>query len=486
MVPPTALPPTHSAKSPLVPAALLRRAAVLLLAAGLIPSVSGCLRNSAQDAAKIRRESFDLLTRGQQLKDRGDYLIARDVLLQSYARSPRPVTAYEVGNCYYRLGRFAEAREWHRNALQLEPGYVLAQAELELVEAALPPAPTNGLGDGRNGLQPLVTETKADDKETGPTISQEPAAPVEEELLPTPSPTPVPTPTPRPAILPAVSEQAPAPAPATTINVPAAATPTPTPRPTTPGTTSIFEPAMPAATGGMGFMRAFGNVGAPSANMDERTIAVLNNPALAREVVFPELASDAPRTQEEQLKQAEEAERVGRFDEAVRVWSRLVSEDAQSVAYRLGLANALYRSGRSLRAEQEYAVASSLAPNDPKVQYEVGNFLVTLGEKESARLAFRRTVELDPTNLRALNNLGVTEMDLGDLPAATAIFRRVIEADPRFEPAWLNLALALDNAGRPASEVRDALETYSRLTPVLDSRTERWLRDVRQRANAGR
>ena len=113
----------------------------LLLAAGAA-FFSGCAHDRAVEREETRREAFDLLTEGQQLKEQGDYLLARDVLLEAAEASPRPVVYYEIGDTYYRLGEYDRAISYYDKALRMTPGYEEAEAarDLAVVKAEGPVA----------------------------------------------------------------------------------------------------------------------------------------------------------------------------------------------------------------------------------------------------------------------------------------------------------------------------------------------------------
>jgi Flp pilus assembly protein TadD len=233
--------------------------------------------------------------------------------------------------------------------------------------------------------------------------------------------------------------------------------------------------------------RAFGGVGTPSeSGTSDAVREVLANPRLARDVIFPELAIGQGLGREDLIRNAEEAENVGRFDEAVRTWGLLVSNRPDDVELRLRFGNALFRSGRTKRAAAEYEAARVAAMDDWEVQYEVGNFHVRVRDRASARMALNQAMFLNPTDVRVLNNLGAVEMEDGNSGRAIQLLEQATELDPTFAAAWLNLALARDNANRPTAEVLEAVETYARLSGLPDRRTERWLRDLRQAATAGR
>src|SRR5690606_30482625 len=125
--------------------------------------------------------------------------------------------------------------------------------------------------------------------------------------------------------------------------------------------------------------------------------------------------------------------------------------DPTDIEARLNLANALHRSGRSRRAEEEYQRAASYAADNPAVFFDMANFYVRIKEDTKARDAFNRVLEIEPGHVRARNSLGALQIKLGNSDLAIPLLQKVLEAEPAFPLAWLNLALAQDNAGYPSS-----------------------------------
>src|SRR5690606_7620704 len=142
-------------------------------------------RDTKTQLDRERSASFDMLTRAQRLKAQGDYLLARDLLLEAAEVSSRPVVFYEIGNCYYQLGNLEQAEMYYERALEMSPGYALAQAELDLVRQSMKNAEL---------AQPPADRLP----EAAPATSTPTPTPVPLEVVDaTPTPTPTATPAPR-------------------------------------------------------------------------------------------------------------------------------------------------------------------------------------------------------------------------------------------------------------------------------------------------
>lgn len=71
---------------------------------------------------------------------------------------------------------------------------------------------------------------------------------------------------------------------------------------------------------------------------------------------------------------------------------------------------------------------------------------------EAARL-FRQSIDLNPSDAEAWNNLGVVLARQGEASEAAEAFRRALALRPAHAEAHRNLAVVLDRRGRPAEAV---------------------------------
>ena len=74
-----------------------------------------------------------------------------------------------------------------------------------------------------------------------------------------------------------------------------------------------------------------------------------------------------------------------------------------------------------------------------------------------------RALELDPSSASASNGLGVARAQAGDLDGAIAAWRRAVDLSPSQYEALFNLALALSDRSRP--EAVRYLERFAREAP---------------------
>jgi Ca-activated chloride channel family protein len=116
----------------------------------------------------------------------------------------------------------------------------------------------------------------------------------------------------------------------------------------------------------------------------------------------------------------------------------------------------LYRQSKAARAAFEerrfedavegYRRALELAPEDPRLHFNLGNALARAGRLEEAERAWRRAAEgaRGPLRTDALYNRGVAALEAGDVEAAIARFTDALLVDPLDAEARRNLRIALE------------------------------------------
>ena len=111
--------------------------------------------------------------------------------------------------------------------------------------------------------------------------------------------------------------------------------------------------------------------------------------------------------------------------------------------------------GQTLKAQQELTLER---PHDPEVHNDFGNLLVLDGRLQEAEEAYRRAIDLEPTNTLARFNLGVLLQQSGRAGDAAEEFRGVLEIDDRHGRAHYQLGVLLESRGQR----KKALDHYSR------------------------
>ncbi|HPT28421.1 MAG TPA: tetratricopeptide repeat protein [Bryobacteraceae bacterium] len=139
--------------------------------------------------------------------------------------------------------------------------------------------------------------------------------------------------------------------------------------------------------------------------------------------------------------------------------------------YRLyDLAYDLTEKGRVDEAIVAWRKALDLEPKDGRALNNLGGLLLRQGKFEEAERHLRRAIESDPDVASAYDNLALILSRRGEISQAIGLWNKAIQLDPLSLEAQTNLAGALLLAGRQADAVlhlREALRIDSTRVPVL-------------------
>ena len=197
-----------------------------------------------------------------------------------------------------------------------------------------------------------------------------------------------------------------------------------------------------------------------------------------------------------QLMCAVEEHRAGRFEEAERIYRRLLKREPgngevlkllgalcgatrrpERALHFLGKATRIlpddpgvhYNLGNVLRQEQrlteaidEYRSATRLAPHHASAQFNLAVTCLELGRIEEAIGALRNAIEADDRHVGAHHQLATLLFDSGAVEEAAAHWLAAVQIDPDSAEYHLNLGLALHRLGR-LEEAAGAFETVTRL-----------------------
>jgi tetratricopeptide (TPR) repeat protein len=189
--------------------------------------------------------------------------------------------------------------------------------------------------------------------------------------------------------------------------------------------------------------------------------------------------------------------RFGRYKEASEDLRRAVALKPSSADYQANLGYVLWKLGQPLEAVAAERAALKLDDRNFTAHYQLGRFLLRLGEQQQiaeAAAHLRRALELDPRSyevrfellaayralgdpaqaLAQLNLLqdarpsdprvtyirGLLASDRGDLKAATNDFREALRLDPTLVGAWQDLGIAYLKQQRWP----EAVESFAEIT----------------------
>ncbi|MCM8819259.1 MAG: tetratricopeptide repeat protein [Candidatus Omnitrophica bacterium] len=76
-----------------------------------------------------------------------------------------------------------------------------------------------------------------------------------------------------------------------------------------------------------------------------------------------------------------------------------------------------------------------------------GYKLQSMGNIKEAMSFYKKAIELDPSYVEAINDLGVVYETLGDLESALAMYKKVLQIDSNYLPVYTNLGFLYEKKG---------------------------------------
>ncbi len=152
---------------------------------------------------------------------------------------------------------------------------------------------------------------------------------------------------------------------------------------------------------------------------------------------------------------------LGRIDEAVVGYRRLLEVAGQDAKATMALARIHVERGEPSEAEKVLAAASEGREPPPVVTNKLGEVMALLGRKVEAEAKFRQALGSNPELGEAQFNLAVLFDESGRIEDAISGYRRAAELRPRDQRPRFNLGRLYGRSGRPLDQIeayRDAVE----------------------------
>jgi len=143
-------------------------------------------------------------------------------------------------------------------------------------------------------------------------------------------------------------------------------------------------------------------------------------------------------------------------------YGRMFKVDPHSWRVHQVIAQANAEADRHLDAIAEYQAAIKLAPNQPGLHEELGSEYRNLGKTKEADDAFRRELEIDPSNVLATYKLGVLTVEQGDGAKGKQLIEAALNQKPHLLHSDYNLGRAemlLGNDAAAAERLERATST---------------------------
>ena len=147
----------------------------------------------------------------------------------------------------------------------------------------------------------------------------------------------------------------------------------------------------------------------------------------------------------QELRQAMELTRQGKFAEAIATHERVLQSNPELIEARVNLILLYAQSGDFAKGEEHFRAARRLDPNQPGIYFHHGLLLLRQDRHAEAEREFRRALELDPAHPAAHTSLGSALAAQNRLAEAAAEFRLALETNPEDTQAHFGLGRLLVN-----------------------------------------
>lgn len=139
------------------------------------------------------------------------------------------------------------------------------------------------------------------------------------------------------------------------------------------------------------------------------------------------------------------------WDNEVDLWEDAVEKSPLSSLAHYNLGKSLYRAGFLTAAQASLLRAVELTEQPTKIADVfccLGEVYAAQGDRERAVLAYLQVLEINESNVMALNNLGLLLLQSGKHAEAEKLFRQAILIDPKGSRAYVNMGQSLVAQGR--------------------------------------
>lgn len=167
---------------------------------------------------------------------------------------------------------------------------------------------------------------------------------------------------------------------------------------------------------------------------------------------------DSARLEDERRSPIDQALRAGAYEQAQALLLAEVERSPRSPQLLRLLGGVFFLRGEYLSSAIALKKAEALAPLDPRSRFTLAMSYVVLGRPRWARPELTRLARSDEKNPLYAYWLARLDYEEGHYAAAAEAFRRVLVLDPTFVKAHDNLGLALEALGRDDEAVRSYQE----------------------------
>ncbi len=135
-------------------------------------------------------------------------------------------------------------------------------------------------------------------------------------------------------------------------------------------------------------------------------------------------------------------------DDAAGALEKIVDISGQEPSEVIpGLVSSLLRQTDAELGAEVLARLGARFPGSSDTQYGIGRFAMSRGDRETARNAFEKAVEIDPDNVEAMLSLARIKLDMGEGEESLAPVKAFVDANPKNPQALLGYARLLVETG---------------------------------------
>ncbi len=151
---------------------------------------------------------------------------------------------------------------------------------------------------------------------------------------------------------------------------------------------------------------------------------------------------------------------AGRYNKAVNLFTRVLDIVPEQTEARRNLAMALVNAGRMSEAKDQLIDVLRLSPEDIWAYVLLGNIYAKHENNlEAGERFYRKALELDPREARALINYAALKIEREEHEGAQELFEQAIATDPKLPNAYYGLAMLLNQTDKQV----EALATLERM-----------------------
>jgi len=147
------------------------------------------------------------------------------------------------------------------------------------------------------------------------------------------------------------------------------------------------------------------------------------------------------------------ARHLGRYDQALELYRRAITDAPQDPDAWQDLAATFYEAGKTPESADAAGQALALDPSRPEALTLLALAEVSAGKAQLAWGHFTRVLELDPRNAKAHANRGNLLRAQGELAAAETEYRRALEVAPELVDAFNGLGTLMVETDRPQEAI---------------------------------